>query len=143
LLVIHKDNREQFINQLTKINDDIKTKSTKDVVIDEWHLNSNQSKFRKELSDFVVEKMKYMFWPIVKEECYACETEEPTQRYHQCLADIETNVPNIFEKLLKRIDLIKLCFECKQDVITAEELLSDEEWCERTIQELIVVLNNM
>jgi len=143
LLVIHEDNIKCFSKQLSKISDDIKAKLVKDVVIDEWHLESNQSKFRRELSDFTVEKMKYMFWPVVKEECYACEIGEPSQRYHQCLANIETNVSNIFDKLLKRIDWVKLCFECKQNVITAEELLKDEEWCERTINKLIVVLNNM
>ena len=44
-----------------KIKETIKNKESNEIIIDEWDINSEQSQFRKELSDSAVEKNRFVF----------------------------------------------------------------------------------
>ena len=52
LMVIHSDNINLFIKRLQKIRDNLNDNTLDGIVVDEWHINSEQSKLRKQLSEF-------------------------------------------------------------------------------------------
>ena len=137
LMVIHSDNLDSYIKRLQKIQDKLTDNNTNEIVIDEWDIKAEQSKFRKELSDFAVEKMRFLFWPVVKNECYACEIKEPSQRRHQCCADIKTNIDDLLDTLVERIKWNEI--ERADRIIDVKELL-DSDWREETKESLIKAL---
>jgi len=121
------------------------------IVIDEWDINSEQSKYRRTLSELAVEEMEKIFWEVLKLECYGCQVEHPSQRQHQCLMrDIEENVEQLFFTMLQQLDwesLNKQCCELtncifkNEHMLTDEILLRDSEWCCLTEDSLKKVLS--
>ena len=119
------------------------------IVIDEWDINSEQSKYRKTLSELVANEMSNIFWDVLKSECYGCQVEHPSQRQHQCLMrDIEENVEQLFHIMMRQLDwkeLNKRCCELthhkKENILTAEILLNDDEWYSYTQETLIKALS--
>ena len=49
-MIIHSDNLNLFINRLQTIRDNLIDNTIDEIVIDEWHINTEQSKLRKHLS---------------------------------------------------------------------------------------------
>ena len=124
LMVLHSDNLDKFIEQLKGLRDQIEKKKIDKIVIDEWDLNSDQSKDRRdEAVTFAVDKMKFVFLSIVKDECEGCEVNEPSQRHHQCCRDLETNLRNLFYIVIDRIDWSQ--FKIKD--VNFEELFTNEK----------------
>ena len=141
LMVIHSDNLDSYIKRLQKIKDKLTDNNTNEIVIDEWDIKAEQSKFRKELSDFAVEKMRFLFWPVVKNECYACKIKEPSQRRHQCCTDIKTNVDDLLDTLVERIKWNEI--EKVDQIIDVNKLLDDSDWREQTKESLIKALTSI
>ena len=76
LMVIHSDNLNSFnsfIKRLQKIRDNLIDNTLDEIVIDEWHINAEQSNLRKQLSEFAAEEIRILYGPVGKETCYACE----------------------------------------------------------------------
>jgi hypothetical protein len=67
-------------------------------------LKSEQSKYRKTLSELAVEEMGNLFREVVKERCNGCRIDHPSQRQHQCLESVEENVDAVFFILMIRMD---------------------------------------
>lgn len=57
LMVIHSDKLDSCIKRLQKIRDNLKNNTINEIVIDEWDLKAEQSKLRKQLSEFAAEKI--------------------------------------------------------------------------------------
>ena len=53
MMIIHSDNLNLFINRLQTIRDNLIDNTFDEIVIDEWHMNTEQSKLRKQLSQRV------------------------------------------------------------------------------------------
>ena len=102
-----------------------------EIVIDEWHINAEQSNLRKQLSEFAAEEIQILYGPVAKETCYACEINEPSQRHHQCCQHPQENLSSLFEQLIRRIDWSKFPEELGN--IDVETLLDDDEWYKNTI----------
>lgn len=131
LMVIHSDNLNSFIKGLQKIRDNLNVNNTmNEIIIDEWHINSDQSKWRKQLSLFAAKEICILYWPLAKETCYACEINEPSQRRHQCCQEPQQNLPHLFEQLVRQIDWSKFSEELEN--FNVETLLDDDEWYENT-----------
>ena len=47
LMVVHSDNLNLFIKQLQKIRDNLSDNMLNGIIVDEWNINSEQSKLRK------------------------------------------------------------------------------------------------
>ena len=131
LMVIHSDNINLFIKRLQKIRDNLNDNTLDGIVVDEWHINSEQSKLRKQLSEFAAEEIRILYWPVAKETCYACEINEPSQRRHQCCQEPQKNLSLLFEQLIKRINWSKFSEDLGN--IDIETLLDDDEWYKNTI----------
>ena len=88
-----------------------------------------------------------VFPEVARRHCYACEINEPSQRYHQCLKSKEMIVKNNFETLLEQVDFStinerslmtrKHTSESDQLYITKDELLRDQEWMKYTKEILV------
>ena len=131
LMVIHSDNLNLFIKRLQEIKDNLSDNMLNGIIVDEWHINSEQSKLRKELSEFAAEEIRILYWPVAKETCYACEINEPSQRRHQCCQEPQKNLSLLFDQLIKRINWSK--FPEESGNIDVETLLDDDEWYKNTI----------
>ena len=145
-LVLHNSNLPSFIELLTKIHEN----QMKNIIIDEWDINSEQSKFRRTLSELAVRELKDIFWDVVKEECNGCIIDHPSQRQHPCLNGIEENIENLFITLINRIERKELMKECceitektfrEETMMTKDTLLDDYEWQDLTKQLLIKALS--
>ena len=112
----------------------IRSEEIKDIVIDEWDLKAEQSKLRKKLSEFAAEQISRFFWPVVKETCYACEINEPSQRRHQCCKHVDRILDELFPNMLERVNWREIR-EINENIDTGK-LLDDDEWCEKTIETL-------
>ena len=134
LMVIHSDNLNSFnsfIKRLQKIRDNLIDNTLDEIVIDEWHINAEQSNLRKQLSEFAAEEIRILYGPVAKETCYACEINEPSQRHHQCCQHPQENLSSLFEQLIRRIDWSK--FPGEQQNVDIERLLNDDEFYEKTM----------
>lgn len=150
LMVLHATKIDSFINLLTKTKEKL-NESQNEIIIDEWHLNSEQSKYRKTLCDLVVERMQPIFWTVVREKCYACEIDDPSQLHHDCLLTIdEINFLYIFPALMEEIDWKETNTACcstlgknveKTRFYEMEELLTDVEWRSNTEELLREVIS--
>ena len=54
----------------------------KKLVIDEWSIDSVQSKFRRDLADVMAKKMNDIFYNTVSENCMGCIEEQANQLGH-------------------------------------------------------------
>ena len=111
-------------------------KSETNIVIDEWDLNSEQSKHRKELSSLVAMEMKQMLFEAVQKECDGCVHEQPNQLAHDlCLAPLEDRIERCFLQMLNDIDITKINAKFNK-----EQLLQDQEWLSLTKSNLLSFL---
>ena len=126
MMIIHSDNLNLFINRLQTIRDNLIDKTFVDeIVIDEWHINTEQSKLRMQLSQFVAEEIRILYGLVARETCHACEINEPSQSRHQCCQEPQKKLPNLFEQLIRRIDWPRFSGELEN--VDVEALLDDEE----------------
>ena len=103
-------------------------KQEANIVIDELDLNSEQSKYRRELSQLVAAKMEKMLFEVVRKECDGCVHEQPNQLAHDlCLASLNEKIERCFSHMMNDIDLVKLKAKCNK-----EQFLQDEEWLSLT-----------
>ena len=70
------------------------------IIVDEWDINSEQSKLRKQMSEFAAEEIRILYWPVVKETCYACEINELSQHRHQCCLEPQKKKKKKFQIFL-------------------------------------------
>ena len=134
VIMIHSDHLDEYIKQLQSMKEKIRSEEIKDIVIDEWDLKAEQSKLRKKLSEFAAEQISRFFWPVVKETCYACEINEPSQRRHQCCKHVDRILDELFPNMLERVNWREIR-EINENIDTGK-LLDDDEWCEKTIETL-------
>ena len=122
-----------------------------DIIIDEWDLNSEQAKFRKTLSQLFTEKIKGIFWDIVRDNCNGCRIDHPSQRQHICIMlDVDDLIRELFVTLLDYVDWEELNRNCcklidekftSNKIISKQVLLDDYEWWNYTEAALIKSLN--
>lgn len=60
--------------------------------IDEWGINSSQSKYRRMLGEIAAKEMLSIFHEVVREKCYGCIIDHPSQRQHYYLMASEVNI---------------------------------------------------
>ena len=95
--MVHSDNLNLFIKQLQKIRVNLSDNMLNGIIVDEWDINSEQSKLRKQMSEFAAEEIRILYWSVVKEMCYACDINEPSQHRHQCCQEPQKDLSNLFE----------------------------------------------
>ena len=63
----------------------IKLKKEEKLIIDEWELDSPQSKLRKVLAELYAKSMVARYSIVSRENCEGCACEAPSQRHHDCI----------------------------------------------------------
>ena len=111
-------------------------------IIDEWDIRSEQSCYRRKLSELAVTEMERNFWDFAETICLACIIEHPANN-HICMLEGEPEivVDDIIFMLMNECDwkqlnvkcCIQLNFDVKQTkVLEKEDLFHDEEWMNYT-----------
>ena len=124
VLFFEAESIEDLQNLLQKLSEHNKTIKNK-VIVDEWDIDSEQSKFRKELADEVSKKIAEIFLDAVAENCPGCQEDQPNQLAHEfCLISRDEKFKVLFPHLLDKIEL--------NPDVCKERLLSDEQFVELT-----------
>ena len=66
-------------------NEIIKLKKEEKLIVDEWELDSPQSKLRKVLAELYAKSMIARYSDTSKQFCEGCDYDAPSQRHHDCL----------------------------------------------------------
>ena len=124
ILIVHGSKLDIFIRHLLDAKKGMqRNKSETNIVIDEWDLNSEQSKHRRELSLLVAKQMKEKLFEAVQKECDGCVHEQPNQLAHDlCLAPLDDEIDRCFLQMLNDIDITKI-----NPKFNKEQLLQDHE----------------
>ena len=113
------------------------------LIIDEWELDSSQSKLRKVLAELYAKTMVARFSDASRENCEGCACDAPSQRHHDCIMmSIQDRIDILFGVLIEKVnedDINKMALdmmreegnEIKGDSISKDILKKDEEWTER------------
>ena len=102
------------------------------MIVDEWDIDGEQSKFRKELADEVSKKIAEIFLDVVAENCPGCQEDQPNQLAHEfCLISRDEKFKVLFPHLLDKIEL--------NPDVCKERLLSDEQFVELTKQKFDMI----
>ena len=124
ILIVHGSKLDIFIRHLFDVKKGMqRNKSETNIVIDEWDLNSEQSKHRRELSLLVAMKMKEKLFEAVQKECDGCVHEQPNQAHDLCLAPLDDKIDRCFLQMLYDIDITKI-----NPKFNKEQLVQDHEW---------------
>lgn len=135
-IVVDASKIDSFINSLTETKAKLAEK-TETIVIDEWDLNSSQSIYRKTLANLTAERIKEMYWSLMRETCVACEYDVPAQETHLCNLPVDENIKSLFAVIMNRINFKELNAACCKNLkIPVNEnqfpsyaqLLEDQEW---------------
>ena len=96
-------------------------------------MNSDQSKYRRELSLLIATEMKSMLFDAVQKECDGCVHEQPNQMAHDvCLAPLNERIERCFLHMMNAIDFEKLDVKCSKEL-----LIQDKEWATLTKNNLL------
>ena len=121
----------------------IKLKKEEKLIIDEWELDSPQSKLRKVLAELYAKSMVARYSIVSRENCEGCACEAPSQRHHDCIMmPLQDRIIILFDVLIEKVneeDINKMALdtmreegnEIKGKCISKDILKKDEEWIER------------
>ena len=125
------------------------SKGAEKLIIDEWELDSTQSKLRKILAELYAKSMVAPYSDSSRENCEGCACEAPSQRHHDCIMmPLQDRIIILFDVLIEKVneeDINKMALdtmreegnEIKGECISKDILKKDKEWIER-VNELII-----
>ena len=126
-----------------------KPKKEDKLIIDEWELDSPQSKLRKVLAELYAKSMVVRYSDASRENCEGCACEATSQRHNDCIMmSLQDRINILFDVLIEKVneeDINKMVLdtmreegnEIKGECISKDILKKDKEWIER-VNELII-----
>ena len=121
-------------------NEIIKLKKEEKLIVDEWELDSPQSKLRKVLAELYAKSMIARYSDISKEHCEGCGYNAPSQRHHDCiLISLKDRIEILFDELIKRANeedinemaLETMCEETNEIKDLISKTKEDNKWVGR------------
>ena len=119
------------------------SKGAEKLIIDEWELDSPQSKLREVLAELYAKSMVARYLDTSRENCEGCACDASSQRHHDCIMiPLQDRINILFDVLIEKVneeDINKMALdtmyeegnEVKGGSISKEILKKDEEWIER------------
>ena len=81
------------------------SKGAEKLIIDEWELDSPQSKLRKVLAELYAKSMVAPYSDSSRENCEGCACEAPGQRHHDCIMMLlQDRIIISFDELIEQVN---------------------------------------
>ena len=121
-VMIHYNFIPTLLKQMHKLyldlcveNEIIKLKKEEKLIVDEWELDSPQSKLRKVLAELYAKSMIAPYSDTSKQFCEGCDYDAPSQKHHDCLMmPLQDRIEILFERLIEKVnetDINEMAFQ--------------------------------